>query len=225
METHTSHLKAAQLREEGEFMEALQLYQVALLEYAHTENAEGMVRVLLERVIIFHHLFDSEEVSYYLDLASADLDLAEFLVDKGNLSEEILSLLQLAFGNYAMRLQDYVEALDAYQEALQCATDDATRANVQVHLADTLWYLERYAESDQLLSEALSIIENETGEIADTTRRTWLSGALLKKAAHLLESDPHQAREWLAKAQTVIDASPTLVVRKQQLKKLQSLLA
>lgn len=222
MEAYTSHLKAAQLREQGDFLESLQLYQVALLEYAHSENAEGMVRVLLERVNVYHHLFDNEGVGYYLDLASADLDLAEFWVDKGNLSEEILSLLQLAFGNYAMRLQDFVEAVDAYQEALQCAPDSANRANIQIHLADALWYLDQHAESEQMFSEALPLLEASPAGIAPETQRTWLSGAYLKKAKQLLTVTPEAAQEWLQKADAVITQEPVLLVRQQQLRRLQS---
>ena len=69
------HQQAAQLRESGQSLESLALYEKAVFEYLENGQFDLLINVLLEKVIVLKHLWHQQPLKEYLDLAQTNLDL------------------------------------------------------------------------------------------------------------------------------------------------------
>jgi tetratricopeptide (TPR) repeat protein len=221
MNTNTHHASAAELREAGKDSAALAAYDQAIAAYEQSQDWEGVARVWLERAIVYLHQFDDREELIILSQAFVALREADNCIQDYDLSLELQSLWALGTGNALMRRKEWRTAANHYCLALDFSNaNPAVQANISAHEAYAM-YLAGFENALERLDQAILILEKDSPEIPENTQRTWLSGALLKKAELLYESNPQEAQAALKTAEKIINQPPNLPIRQKQLKKLQ----
>lgn len=215
MKENASHKLAALQREAGDSNHALKTYEEAYVEYTTTQEWEGVVRVLLEKAIVFLHQFDQDSQSRNLAQALINLRQADDLIQTHQLSQELQSLWAVGMGNTLSRSKQWDTAAEHFHLAANLETSVWARANYSVHEAYAR-HKNGSASASIDIENSLQLLRTPDAEIDDTTRRTWLSGALLKHA-EVLKNSPEILRQLLAEAEAVIMAEPQLPVRATQL--------
>lgn len=223
---HPLHQQAATQRESGDSEAALKMYEQVLALYQSDHNWEGIAQIWLEKAIVFLHLFDQTESKDFLSSALLALREADMVIQEHDLSDDLVALWALGSGNALTRKKEWILARKHYLLALEKTSANILgQANIQAHEAFSaaksgdISALDRLENSISALEQKLT----EKSEIDEHTRRTWLSGALLKKAELLMESSSPAATETLARARDVIVSEPVLSIRLKQLERLEQL--
>src|SRR3990167_3125176 len=121
------HSQAAQAREAGEHLKALQLEDEAMLAYQKDGDVLGFTEVIADRGIVLRHLYDDTSDKNFLYLAKAELTQAIRIArESGN--KEALSLPIYQLGNVEEALGNYNEAVRCFQETIDSI---ATNPNKQ----------------------------------------------------------------------------------------------
>jgi tetratricopeptide (TPR) repeat protein len=140
------------------------------------------------------------------------------------LSADIELLWNVGTGNALSRAGEWQTAANYYERAVELEKPSEHKANLLAHEAYA-----RVKAGDatamKQLDAAIRELQNPDYLVSDETIRTWLSGALLKKAELLLKENPQTAQHVLAEAAEVINDEPVLPVRLKQLQRLQEQLA
>lgn len=228
MKPSSIHQEAIQKREAHQSREALELYESALLDYIESENLEGTVRVLLEKVITLEHFFASTDRDIYLELAATTLQLAEYLVDKHEVGADLRIVMLRQVGSLSIIMGEIDDAGEAYEEAMGLAPKGSWQyADLQAHLAEVECEQDQFGQAESLFQQAIDRLSSDDnkGEVDERTRYVWLTGAYLRWADCLLgESQIDDARVLLEKAAEIIDQRQDLPRRKEQLDILQTAL-
>lgn len=222
------HGKAEQARERGDFLQALQLCDEAMLTYQTEGDNLGFAEVLASRFLTLRHLFEQTNDQKYLILAKhaaqVSVELAESSGDK--------TALALPYFNLAKSeetLGQIQEAVENYKKALDNATNNppvphkieerpAILADMKVHLA-TCEYKAGDKSALERAKQALSDLEAHP-DIEDYNQHVWVSGGYMRIAEMLKEDNPTEAKKHLQKAKEIIDADPRLKLRLKQWEKL-----
>lgn len=220
------HIQAAQLREAGKSQEALPLYTSALLEYVAEKDYEGAVRVLLETSIVYRHLFYLEQDENYLIMGESFATTALALCEAHQLDQSVISLAYQELGTYALLRDSADEAVELYEEAVEMLDPRDQKANAQAHLAAAYWENGQKQEALRLFGESIAALQSYVDQPDTQAHRTWLSGALMRRARCFLEDENREkAQENVQAAQHILQSEPKLPVRERQLAELKKLLA
>lgn len=224
------HAKAAKAREEEQFHESLSFNDEALFAYDSEGDALGFAEGLGCRSItlrVYANLHGSKRL---LVLAKHEMTAAVQIVRSANDP----SALPMPLFNLACVLEDLGEldeAGEAYKEAVENIETNppaehnkvSVKANMHVHMEVCLY---KNGDESALLraEESLNALEN-SDESDAYAKDVWVSGGYMRLAKALIDKDAVKARGYLAKAKQIIDANPTLTLRKKQWDQLSSLLA
>jgi len=227
--TSELHSKAERVREtEQDFLKSLQLADQASVEYSKEENYEGMADVCGTRALGLTHLYEKTGDDNFLIMAKHAAGTGVEIAKKHNL-DKALAMASFRLGKVLVDLQQFSEAVSAYEVAVENDLPDAhNRPAVKSDIRAQLGFAQ-YMSGDKEsgianLNNAIEQLENNDEEIA-YTRDVWLSGAYMKKAFATHDNDHQASSEALASAKKIIDNNNELVLRKRQWEKLASKLS
>lgn len=236
------HGQAAHAREASQHLEALKLYDEAILAYLEDNDLQGLAEVFADRAIVYRHLFDQTGNRNFLLIAKGEMTASlEIAQESGQ--RQALAMPYFQLGSVERELEQLPKAVESYKKALENITrnppDQHNRAAIVAdfkgHLASTEYRagdksaLDR-AEQALVELQAVPVVTEEQLAAQDGklefnqevkyNKDVWLSGAHMRIAEMLKEDDPTKAKEHLQKAKEIIDANPELTIRKTQWEKL-----
>lgn len=218
------HSKAEQAREQGDFIQALELSDQAMIKYQEENDILGFAEIQASRFLTLRHLYEKTADQNYLILAKhSALSAVEMAKKSGNKKALAIPLFNLAKAQET--LEELSEAVNSYKEAVENMTNNppeehsrpAVLLDMKIHL-DTVEYkngdktAESRAEND--------LAELEKTEEMDYNKHVWVSGGHMRIADMLRKDNFEKAKEHLQKAKEIIDADPDLTLRKAQWNKL-----
>lgn len=217
------HHLAEEAREQGKFLEALELTDRATLEYAKDDDLSGLAEVQSSRQSTFKHLFRRTGKKVFLDLEKyAALSAVEIAQLSG--INEALGIPYHNLGKYYFEVKDYRKAAEYFQKAIdnlkQFPSKRHSRASVIADIAGHLYAAEYKAGDKTALAGALKALEDleNAKEESSYNKNVWVSGAHLRIAHMLLKDQPEISRKHLKRAEKIIRADKRLSLRLDQLK-------
>lgn len=227
------HAQAAQARESGDFENALQLSDQAMLAYQQAGDKLGLSELLTDRSITFRHLFEKTGDKDFLLITKAEMEASVEIARRSN-NKEALALPIFNLAKVEESLKNYSTAINHYKEAIEqvyatpginepnpnspAHNRPATIPDMKVHLS--------YSEYKNGDKSALERMEQSLQDLANSpevdsyAKNTWLSGGYISMAEMLKEDNPEKANEALQKAKEIINSDERLTLRKQQWEKL-----
>lgn len=218
------HKQSLESQEKGNFGEALELSDRAMVTYQEDGDKVGFSEIQAMRFLILKHLYERTDDNSYMVLAKysamAGVELAEASGDK--------TALTIPYFNLAKTFEalgEYKEAVDGYKKAIiNMEESPAERHNRPSVIADFKGHLAicEYKTGDKTAIErALEAIEElRACEEEKYTKDVWLSGGYMRLAEALKNDNREEARKYLDKAKEIIDANEELKLRKEQWEKL-----
>lgn len=218
------HGLAAQAREAGDSIKALELTEQAMAAYQDDGDKLGFAELQSERFLSLRHLYEKTEDKGYLILAKhaamASVELAQ--------AADQLEALAIPFFNLAKAqetLGELEEAVTSYRQAVEHITNHpppnhnrpAVVADFNVHLATCEYRAGDKSALDRAL-QALADLENSAEP--DYNKKVWISGGHMRLAEVLREDDLPSAKQHLEQAKEIIDSDDRLKLRLNQWKKL-----
>ncbi len=215
--------QANQAREDGNFVEALELLVQAIVGFQQEGNPGGIAEALASQFLTYRHLFYQTNDQNYLIIAVHSALAGVDIVSKGDQPDRAAIPLFNA-GKAYEELGQFTNAINAYKAAIKAMEQNppqqhnrpAVIADMKAHLAAV--ELEAGDTSARNRLEQ-AITELEQADEKQYEKDVWLSGAHLRYASILPKDNPH-VEEHLQKAKEIIDANPDLKLRKQQWEKL-----
>ncbi len=214
------HGQAAHAREDDKHLEALKLYDEAILAYQEDKDILGLAEVFADRSIVYRHLYDETNDKNFLIIAKYEMLASVEMVEEGrNKEATVLPYFNLA--KVYESLGQLNEAKEFYQKTVNGMTNNppsmhnrpAVLADMKIHLATC-----EYKTGDKsALDRALQALADL--EIADEVKYNkdvWLSGGHMKIAEVIRADNTEKAEDHLQKAKEIIDSNPDLKLRKAQ---------
>lgn len=221
------HAQAAQLREEGQHLEALKFHDEAMLAYQKDGDLLGMAEVLADRSIVLRHLFEEGEDKSWLLLAKAEME-ASVNIAKSSSDKTALAIPLYNLAKVNEELGDFQRSVEIYKEVLGNMENNpppthdrsAILADMKIHLNYAEYKVGDKSSLDRMLDNIKALENSDEKEISRYNYDVWVSGAYMSLAQMLKEDNPEEARGYLQKAKEIIDSNPDLTLRKKQLEKL-----
>ena len=114
------------------------------------------------------------------------------------------------------------EAVAYYEQTLLAAqTSDVRKAiiaDIEIH-RDGLLLQQGESDAETKITDNIEIIRNAI-DISPYERDVWISGAYFHLINALKDRDAEKAQVYLAQAKSIIDCNPELVIRKDQVQKM-----
>lgn len=235
---------ASKLREQGEFLKALQTADEAMIAFGDEKDQIGFTESLAERSLNLRHLYQETEDKNYLFVARSEMQSSVEIARKSQIDQALpIPLFNLA--KILEDLGDFNEAVNYYREAIdylqksppQTHNNPAVLMDMKIHL-----YCVEYVTGDKtalekaeaVLEELTNIPEKESYNHADSSyndldfipsqesynKKVWVSGGHMKLAKILKSVDPEKAKKHLELAKTILDSDERLILRFKQWQKL-----
>jgi len=214
-------IEATILREEGSTLEALNLYNCALVEYQKEHNYSGIIDVLCGRLISWQHLFNQEEDKTYAILARQEAEAMRNVANHFEIHDKDY-LIHFLFGKSAIFLKDFAEAEKEFRKAVELYPDaNVEKGDWLAHLGEALYCNGNREEGIITVLQGIEYIQKNAKEVDQFKINVWLSGAYLRLVKILIDDGKfEEAKIYLQKGEEIVLNDPTLVIRKQQLEKL-----
>jgi tetratricopeptide (TPR) repeat protein len=219
-ESTTDALKnqADSLREEGKSLEALNLYNQALVSYQHANNYEGVLNTLAGRLISWQHLYNHDQEYVYAILARKEAEAMLAVAQEYKIHNKDY-LIHFLYGKSCIFLKDYPCAEKEYRMAVELYTqDNAEKGDLLAHLGEALYLNGQKQQGEKMILDAIQqILSHQEGN--DSFKiNVWTSGAYLRLAKVLfLDGKLEQAVSYFKKGEEIVLKDPRLVIRNQQL--------
>ncbi|KKP81359.1 MAG: hypothetical protein UR81_C0001G0030 [Candidatus Levybacteria bacterium GW2011_GWB1_35_5] len=219
------HKKAESARESENFLDALTYCDQALIEYQKEGNIQGFAQVLCSRVITLRHLFEQTGHQGYLILAKHTAKASVEIARKGN-DPKALAIPLFNLANVLDVLGELGEAIENYKQAIahmrENPPQDHNRPSVIYDMTLHLFVCEyKNGDKSALQKAEKALLDLAASKEPDKyTKDVWMSGGYLKIAQMLKDDDPTKAKQALEKARKIINANPSLTLRKKQLDKI-----
>lgn len=221
------HQQALESQERGELDKSLELSEQAVKAYEKDRDDLGAAEIQALRFLTFRHKYDQTNDRSFLEKAVESAQKGVGIAkDSGQTQALAIPLFNLAKAYET--LGENQKAVSTFKEALALITNNppeihnrpAVVADFKCHLATA----ELRTGEGSLPKAEESIKELETAAGAsDYERAVWVSGAHMRIAEILKNTDLQTAREHLAKAKEIIDQNPELTIRLDQWKKIAEL--
>jgi len=206
------------LREEGRTLEALDLYNQALVDFQQNHDYNGILAALSGRLISWQHLFNHEEDRVYAILARKEAEAILAIAQEHNIHDKDL-LIHFLLGKSCIFLKDFKCAeMEFTQTVALCPQDSAEKGDLLTHLGEAIYKNGRPEEGERMILEGVQQIQTHQEGRDPFTMNVWISGAYIRLAKILMSDQKmEQANIYLSKAEEIILKNPKLVIRKQQL--------
>lgn len=216
------HQQANTLREEGKTLEALNLYNYALVAFQKIQDYKGVLGVLCDRLISWQHLFSHSEDRIYAIFAKNDAKAMLKIAQEHDIHDRD-HLLHFLMGKTSMPLNDFERAERAFAQGLSLYPyKDAERGEWFAYHGEAMYKNGKKEEGKALILEGIQEIHNRKNTTDSYRFNVWSSGAYLRLARVLIDDQKaEEALVYLTKAEEIILNDPRLIVRKQHLETLQ----
>lgn len=218
--------RADVLREEGKTLDALNLYNHALVQYQQRHDYNGLLSVLCGRLISWQHLFNHEEDKVYAILARKEAESMLAIAQEHGIHDRDY-LIHFFFGKSCIFLKDFNCAEMEFKKAVDLYPyNNSEKGDWMAHLGEALYRNDKKEEGERVILEGVQQIEAHRSDEDSFKIHVWISGAYLRLAKILL-NDHHieKAKFYLQKGEEIILKDERLVIRKQQLELLQKRLS
>jgi tetratricopeptide (TPR) repeat protein len=213
--------EAERLREEGQTLNGLNLFNIAIVEYQKQGNYIGVIKSIEGRFICWHNLFVRTKDKIYAIFAKNDADAMMEIAEEHKIFE-LDYQLHYYKGKTNTFLKNYYAAENEFRIAIETYPEDNSEKGDRVAYWGYVTYLTGNKEKGkQLLLDGIKQIEQHAEKADSFLVHIWLSGAYLRLAEILRTDNNQEGRYYLDKAQQIINSDPRLVNRKDQLKKVE----
>lgn len=218
------HGQAAQAREAGESLKALQLIDEAIIAYQEAKDYLGVAEALADRSISLRHLYQKTNDKTYLYIANAEMEASAEIAKKSG-DKTALALPYFNLAKIQEELGKLDQALENYKQAVEYMVSNPPASHNRVAvLADMKVHMETcaYARGDKSALERAekALKELEASDEVSYNKNVWVSGAYMRIATVLKDNNLEKAKEHLQKAKEIIDGDSRLELRKKQWEKL-----
>ncbi|MCE5319096.1 MAG: hypothetical protein LLG04_17255 [Parachlamydia sp.] len=211
--------KAFELREQGQTLQAIVLYDQALDQFQKENNYNGMFGVINGRLIAWKHLYYETEEPLYALFVKQHVEALQFLVQHHGLADR-QALVSFQLGTAHTQLKEYKEAEIELSKALQLyPRDDAEKGDWLAHLGFVQYLNGKKELGKANILEGISRIKAHASTADSFRLNVWLSGAYLRLAVLLQNDDPALSRSYTEQAEALIKANPDQAIRSRQLSK------
>lgn len=213
-----------------DFLASLKWNDQALQLFDTDNDTEGFTEGIANRAITLKLYAFVHKSRRFLHIAEGELRAAVVLTqESNNESARMLPLYQRA--QIQELLGDLSAAVASYQEAIAIMKNNPPKKHDRLELLHTMTIHLATAQykngnknalhqAEKALKE-LSMIENHN----TYEQAVWLSGGHMKIAESVAADDLHTAKEHMHKAKEIIDAHPSLGLRKKQWDELNAVIA
>lgn len=221
------HSQAEHAREkQQDFIKSLTLLDQAILAYQQDGDPRGLSEALQSKSSAWKHIAQKTGDRTFLVLAKHDslagVEIAESLEDKSGIAMAYRGLAKIFD-----ELEIWDDAKKFFSKALEafdaCPPREnnrpAVRSDMKAHLSFAS-YMSGDKSAITLMNEAIDELAADTEEDR-YNRDVWLSGAHMRTARMLKQENTQIARDHLGVARRIIESNKELVLRKQQLQKLE----
>lgn len=215
--------KADRLRENGKAVEALDLYNQALLLFAKDEDYRSVVKVLAGKSISWQHLIEKQKSELFALFARKEAETMQKIAEEKSLND-LEFLVYFYLGKTDLLLKNYDSAEKEYEKAIHLyPREDAEKGDWMIHLGEAAYLAGNPESGKKWMDMGISKMEEHRLETDPFLFNIWTSGAYLRLAKiYTKKGDLKSANEQLQKAEAIISSDPRLVVRKEQLEALKS---
>lgn len=215
-----AHRMSEELRENDKHVEALQLIEIAIVDYQKEGNYVGLTKALQSRILIYKHLFFLSNDEVYAILAIQDAESSLRIAEKHNL-HDVLSSCYFRLGEAENLFKNYANAVDNFKKALEkYSGSNAEKGDYKYHLGEALYRTGNVAEGKEVMLQGLEEIQNNRNEVDSFLINVWESGCYIKLAELLKNDEPDKAKEYLNKAEKISESDNKLVIRRRQIQDL-----
>lgn len=207
--------QADTLREKGQSLQAISLYNEALVSLQKKNDYNGMLSALNGRLISWKHLFYETKEPLYILLVKQHAEAMKFLADEHGLTKR-LPVVHFQLGMAYTLNKEYSQAEIELSKALNLFPEDnAEKGDWMAHLGYAMYLNGKKAEGKAKILEGIQQIKTRSTD--PFKRAVWLSGAKLRLAELLEKDDPRASYSYFQKAKAIIEDNPALVIRSKQL--------
>lgn len=209
------------LREEGKTLDALNLYNQALVNFQQKHDYNGILGVLSGRLISWQHLFNHEEDKVYAILARKEAESMLAIAQEYGIHDRDY-WIHFLFGKSYIFLKDFKCAEVEFKQAVDLYPhNNAEKGDWLAHLGEAIYKNGRKEEGERVILEGIQQIHAHR-DVEDSFKiNVWISGAYLRLAKILIRDQKiEQAKIYLSKGEEIVLKDPRLVIRKQQLETL-----
>jgi len=208
--------QADTLREQGKSLEAIELYNILIVQAANEKEDQTLVSALTGQILSWKHLYYKTNDKVFAILVKTGTESLERISkEKGLQNKHLVYFLK---GQADLLLQEYSSAEQSFQSALIFyPSNDAQKGDWTAHLGEALYLSGKKEEGKAKLLEGIDMIQAKAKDVDPFLIHVWTSGAYLRLAKLLKHDDPAASQLYLDKAKEIIDSDPKLVIRKQQL--------
>lgn len=209
--------EADRVREEGNSLIAIDLYNQAIVSYQESKDYSSMIGALTGRLLSWKHLFYKTEDKIYAIFVKKEAEEMLEIAKTYNLMDRIY-LIHFLNGTSAILLKDYSTAEKEFEQAVQLyPTENAEKGDWIAHLGDAMYRNGKKEEGKKMILNGVDIIKERSSQIDSFLFNVWVSGAYLRLAKLLKTDNPEESQLFLKQAKAIIDSDDRLVIRKQQL--------
>lgn len=209
------------LREEGKTLDALNLYNQALVSYQQQHDYDGILSVLCGRLISWQHLFNREEDKVYAILARKEAESMLAIAEEYGIHDRDY-LIHFLLGKSCIFLKKFDCAESEFKQAISLyPQDNAEKGDWLAHLGEDIYKNGRQEEGERVILEGIQHIQAHQEEEDSFKINVWISGAYFRLAKILMSDQKIEpAKIYLSKGEEIVLKDPRLVIRKQQLESL-----
>lgn len=210
--------QADSLREQGKTLDALNLYNHALVGYQQKQDYSGVLSVLCGRLISWQHLFNQEEDKVYAIFARKEAESMLYIAQEYGIKDRDY-LIHFLFGKSCIFLKDFRQAEVEFQQAVNLyPQDNAEKGDWLAHLGEAIYKNDRKEEGERVILQGVQHIQAHQEEEDSFKVNVWISGAYFRLAKILISDQKiEHAKIYLSKGEEIVLKDPRLVIRKQQL--------
>lgn len=205
------------LREQGQSLEAINLYNEAIVHYQETKDYSHLLSALTGRLLCWKHLFYKTKDSLYAIFVQKEAETMEEIALIYGFQDRLF-LIHFLNATAATQFEQYSRAETEFAKALALyPTDTAEKGDWMAHLGDAMYRNGKKEEGLALILQGIQQIKDHASEIDSFRFNVWISGAYLRLAKVLKSDNAAKSEFYLNQAKTIIDSDNRLVIRKQQL--------
>lgn len=221
------HAEVEQLRESGDLEGSIKLSDDAIKAYKSENNMLGLSdlygTIALAYRLLFQVTDDRQDLVEAKTAALEGVRIAKENNLKGDLARPLFNLakVQEDLGNLQEALETYKQSLDIFQTQNPTLHNRAgVLADMKVHISLCEYKLGDKSALERLQAAITELMNSDEEKVSKYNYDVWLSGAYMNMAELLRTDNPALAREYFMKAKSIIDANPTLKIRKEQWEKM-----
>lgn len=206
------------VREEGKTLEALDLYNQALVGFQQKHDYCGVLDALIGRLISWQHLYNHENDPLFAVLARKEAEAMLAIAQEYSIHDRD-RLIHFFLGKSSVFLHDYPAAESEFALAVALyPQENAEKGDWLAHLGEAIYQNGRKEEGEKIMPEGIQQIQAHQEGVDSFRINVWTSGAYLRLAKLFIDDGkPEQAELYLFRGEEIILKDPRLIIRKQQL--------